>query len=569
MLNNMKLRTRMIAGFVLVALIPIVIGFIGLQNIRTMSQADQKLYDEGTVPLPELSGIGVSLQRMRVASRDFIAAQGDAEKRAKFEKQLNDLSANVDKISSDLERRNLSPEMRKTFEEYKVARKAYAVYLTRIIDLARAGKDKDAWGILWSDDYNTEVSNGLNAIDKMEEIKVAEAKEAIEQNKALANASAWEMSLAIATGLVLAIGSGLWLTRSILGPLKKIAEILRYVAGGDLTKRLEFTGDNEIAQMGGALNQSLEAMSEAMKAIGNNSQALAGSAEELSAVSHEMSSNAEETSAQASVVAAAAEQVTKNMHTVATSAEEMTATIQEIAKNAHEAAKVATSAVQSAEMTNVTMNKLRESSSEVGQVVKVITSIAQQTNLLALNATIEAARAGEAGKGFAVVANEVKELAKGTAKATEDISRKIELIQGNTKEAIDTILQIGGIIARINDISNTIATAVEEQSATTNEIARNVSEAVRGSTQVTENIASVATAARSTTSGAAGTQQAAVELARMASDLQQLVQRFKYEEHSRPVYAEKPPYAGFRGQREQTSGLVARLEPEAAFAGKS
>jgi methyl-accepting chemotaxis protein len=479
MLNNMKLRTRMITGFVLVALIPIVIGFIGLRNIRTMSQADQKLYEEGTVPLPELSDIGISLQRMRVASRDFIAAQGDAEKRAKFENQLNDLSANVDKVSSDFDRRNLSPEMRKTFEEYKAARKAYAVYLARIIDLARAGKDKDAWGILWSDNYNTEVSNGLKAIDKMEEMKVAEAKEAIEQNKALANASAWQMSLAITVGLVLAIGSGFWLTSIIVRPLSLFAN------------------------------------------------SLASSSTQLSGVSHEMSSNAEETSAQASVVAAAAEQVTKNMHTVSASAEEMTATIREIARNAHEAAKVATSAVQSAEMTNVTMNKLGESSSEIGQVVKVITSIAQQTNLLALNATIEAARAGEAGKGFAVVANEVKELAKGTAKATEDISRKIELIQGNTKEAIDTILQIGGIIARINDISSTIATAVEEQSATTNEIARNVSEAVRGSAQVTENITSVATAARSTTSGAAGTQDAAQELAQMATQLQQLVGRTK------------------------------------------
>ncbi len=171
---------------------------------------------------------------------------------------------------------------------------------------------------------------------------------------------------------------------------------------------------------------------------------------------------------------AATEQVNRNLQTVATGAEEMSATIKEIAKNASEAARVASEAVKSAATTNATVSKLGDSSVEIGQVIKVITSIAQQTNLLALNATIEAARAGEAGKGFAVVANEVKELAKQTAKATEDISQKINAIQGDTKSAVDAIGNISGIINQINDISNTIATAVEEQSATTNEMSRNV-----------------------------------------------------------------------------------------------
>jgi methyl-accepting chemotaxis protein len=173
--------------------------------------------------------------------------------------------------------------------------------------------------------------------------------------------------------------------------------------------------------------------------------------------------------------------------------------------------------------------KLGESSGEVGQVIKVITSIAQQTNLLALNATIEAARAGEAGKGFAVVANEVKELAKETAKATEDISRKIEAIQGDTKGAVEAIGQITSIINQLNDISNTIASAVEEQTATTNEIARNVQEGAKGGSQVTENIVAVATAAKSTTEGASNTQTAAQELARMAAELQRLVGQFKFD----------------------------------------
>jgi methyl-accepting chemotaxis protein len=258
-----------------------------------------------------------------------------------------------------------------------------------------------------------------------------------------------------------------------------------------------------------------------------SAQSLAGASRELSAVSQQMASNAEETATQANVASAAAEEVSRNIATVATATEEMGASIKEIAKSANEAAKVATAAVKVADKTNATVAKLGESSAEIGNVVKVITSIAQQTNLLALNATIEAARAGEAGKGFAVVANEVKELAKQTAKATEDISRKIEAIQTDTKGAVEAIAQIGKIINQINDIQNTIASAVEEQTATTGEISRNVAEAARGSSEIAQNVTGVAQAARGTTEGAGDTKKSAEELSKMALDLQQLVNQFK------------------------------------------
>lgn len=317
---------------------------------------------------------------------------------------------------------------------------------------------------------------------------------------------------------------------AVIKPVQEAARVLEQVAEGDLMARVqgEYQGDH--AAIKEAINRMGEQLSSSMRSIGQNSQALASSSEELSAVSNQMSANAEETATQANVVSAAAEQVTKNLQTVATATEEMTASIKEIARNANDAAKVATSAVKTAESANATVAKLGQSSAEIGQVIKVITSIAQQTKLLALNATIEAARAGEAGKGFAVVANEVKELAKETAKATEDITQKIEEIQGATQGAVRAIAEISQIITQINDIANTIAGAVEEQTATTNEIASNVAEAAQGGKQVAENISSVASAAKSTTEGASNTQSAATELSRMASELQQLVDQFRFDQ---------------------------------------
>ncbi len=253
------------------------------------------------------------------------------------------------------------------------------------------------------------------------------------------------------------------------------------------------------------------------------STGLDSASKQLTNVSQQMSANAEETSSQATVVSSSSQQVNQSVQTVAIGTEEMTASIREISKSASESVRVAENAVRMAESMNGDMSRLGTSSEEIGKIIMLITSIAEQTNLLALNAAIEAARAGEAGRGFAVVANEVKELARETAKATEDISRKIEGIQSSTKGAIGSISEIGNIIRQISDIQNTIASAVEEQTVTTNEIAKNISEAARGSGEITNNITGVAQAAQSTANGANDTKKASEELSKMLFDLKRFV----------------------------------------------
>jgi methyl-accepting chemotaxis protein len=276
------------------------------------------------------------------------------------------------------------------------------------------------------------------------------------------------------------------------------------------------------------MNRTLEAIVAPLKATSESASTLASSSEELTAVSQGMASTAEETATQANVVSAASEQVSRNIASVATASEQMQSTIREISKSANDSARVASTAVEMAQSTNDTMRKLGDSSQEIGNVIKVITSIAQQTNLLALNATIEAARAGEAGKGFAVVANEVKELAKQTAKATEEISEKIEASQQVTMGAVTAIEEIGAIINQISDISNSIASAVEEQTVTTNEIGRSVADAAQGISDIAKNIGGVATSARNTTQGANDTKSASLALSEMAARLHSAVSEFKF-----------------------------------------
>jgi len=361
----------------------------------------------------------------------------------------------------------------------------------------------------------------------------------IRGNEAIRSLSAWLIPTGMVLGLVLA-----WqIARGFTRPLARTVRVLEDVAAGDLTRRLRMHGHDEFGRMGGALDRTLGRIGGAMQAIGKNAVVLGEQSETLSALSRQMSGNAGGTSRQASTVSSAASEVSASAQTAAVGVEELGVSIREIARSAADAVRITGEAVKIAGETDAAVARLGESSAEIGNVTKVITSIAEQTNLLALNATIEAARAGDAGKGFAVVASEVKDLAKETARSTDEIGQRIAAIQADTRGAVAALAAISRTIGSIRDICATIAAAVEQQTQTTSEIGRSVTEAANGSARIADSIQSVARAADETTTAADNTQSAARELARMAADLERLLGQFRWDADaaSGPSFDPPPP----------------------------
>ena len=368
-------------------------------------------------------------------------------------------------------------------------------------------------------------------IDLMKQVEDRQSAALLTRAAAVKAAADAALRNALLLALLLAGGTlvlSVWLIRRITRPLRASVTALERVAQGDLTVELAADSDDEAGRIARATNDASRAMRVAMQGFARSAGQLSASSQDMSSTSIELTTAAQETSHQAGAVAGAAEEISTNITTVAGAAEEMSASIREIAQSASTAAEIAGQAVQEAEQTTAAVDKLGHSSAEIGDVLKTISSIAAQTNLLALNATIEAARAGEAGRGFAIVAGEVKELASQTGQATEDITGKIAAIQADAAASREAIARIGDIITQINDTQTTIASAVEEQLATTNEISRNVSEVSTGSGAIARTITAVAQAADSTSAGAGRTRAAAEGLGQIATELRELVARFTY-----------------------------------------
>ena len=368
-----------------------------------------------------------------------------------------------------------------------------------------------------------------NEMDSDNDILQGEAKRAeTSGQKVVARSKLVIIGLCVAASLVL-LAVAFLTVRDIHSRLAQLIEWLKKMASGDLTLHAEDARQDELGEIIHWFNDSVARLREAIAKVASSAGSVTQATNGLVSVSRQMTSHSEQTTTQASAAANTTDEVSRNLQTVATGTEEMNTSIRAIAKNVHEASEVAQQAVDVAQSTNELVTKLGASSAQIGEVVKVITAIAQQTNLLALNATIEAARAGEAGKGFAVVANEVKELAKQTGKATEDIRQRIDVIQADTKGSVEAIATICTIISQINQITGVISAAVEEQNATTSEMARNIAESAKGSSLIAKNIAGVAESAGNTSTGAHELKSATDELGKMSAELHELVRQFKYE----------------------------------------
>ena len=361
----------------------------------------------------------------------------------------------------------------------------------------------------------------------------------------------------VIAGIVFAIFLGMAISRSITGPLAETNRMLGDIARGegDLTKRIAVKSQDEIGELATGFNTFMEKLQNIMRSVASNTTTLSGSSAQLTDVATTIAATAEEMSVQASLVSQSAQHSSDTINTVAgatdgmsdsvasvaAAIEEMSASLAEVTMYCQKESAVAVEANTHAGSTTELMGKLAISAQDIGKVVDVIKTIAGQTNLLALNATIEAASAGAAGKGFAVVAAEVKTLARKTAAATEEITVQIEGMQSSTSAAVKAIAAITKIIQEINEISGTIVSAVEQQSATINEIAKNVSgtrvaatdiarnvgESARGLTEVSSNISGLSAGATDTASGINTVKESAQSLSRLAAGLAEIVGQFK------------------------------------------
>ena len=403
--------------------------------------------------------------------------------------------------------------------------KKFEAEVNQITELVNQGKGEEAAAIDVLDLAN-QLSDLVPQIVNALESKMDAATE---QSESVSTIVLIVMCVVYLVVLILALLIGFFVRRVLRKTVANTGDSIESLSKGDMTDEAEMLMNDELGDVAMKLNESLATLRQVVGSAATTARKVNSVAKEVGDGIDEGYKETEEVIAQTQVVAGAAGDVTQSIQTVAAGAEEMGASIREISSNANEAARVAGEATEVAQRTSETVSKLGVSSREIGDVVNTITAIAEQTNLLALNATIEAARAGDAGKGFAVVAGEVKDLAQETGKATDDITAKITAIQADTDGAVAAIEKISDIIHQINNYQTTIAAAVEEQTATTNEMSRSVAEAATGSASIAETISQYQEIAQEAGKGVETLQHASDELVEASKEMFDNISMLVYE----------------------------------------
>ena len=553
MFKNIKIGTRLFFGFGILLLLMTIVGLYGLRSVKVLQDDLHLISDDLMLKVIQANDI---MHNVNVIARGLrnIIIDPDKDRQERELKRIAESRRKAGELFDVLTRTVTDP---KGAEQVKVSaelRKRYVEVSEKYLQLAVAGRVEDARKLMFGD-LREAQNTYLQSLDDLVSVMEEGAQEAAVHADEQASAAVAMILAILGASLALSVAMAFFLVRSITGPVHQTSELAAAMAKGDFTTKLDIAQKDEIGHMAASLNTMVGQLSSMIRDIIGGVATLSSSSGELAAVSKQLTSSARDTSSRASTVAAAAEEMSANFHSVsaameqsssnvqmvATAAEQMTATVSEIAQSTDKARAIAASAVQQSQLATEKMGALGESATKIGRVTQMINEISEQTNLLALNATIEAARAGDAGKGFAVVANEIKELARQTAAATGDIREQIEGMQTTTATTVTDIESISRIIAEISEVITGIATAVEEQSVTSNDIAGNISQASMGITEVNQNVAQASSVVADISRDIAGinqqskqvgdasgqVQDSAQNLAALAVQLDKLMKQFK------------------------------------------